>query len=197
MLFRSSMVLCSASIGVIDGVVPPARFFRDAGGYVALGSDQAPGNNCHNIFNEMRLTALFNKIVTEDPEMMPAWRVLRMATIEGAKALGIDNVTGSLEEGKAADLILVDLDELTLMPTMTVPMRTFVPNLVYAARGSEVDTVIAAGKILVQNKRPVTFDLNEIRAEVQSHAEEIGLLAADLFWEINGKNAQFMKEDLL
>ena len=193
----ASMVLCSASIGIIDGIVPPARFFKQAGGNVGLGSDQAPGNNCHNIFNEMRLTAMFNKIMTEDPETMPAWMVLRMATIEGAKALGIDQVTGSLEAGKAADLILVDLDEPALMPTITTPMRTFVPNLVYAAKGSEVDTVVAAGNILVRDRKPVTFDLPAIRAEVQAHVDEIGAKAADIFWEINGKNAQFMKEDKL
>jgi len=63
----ASMILCSGSIGIIDGIVPPARAFQDAGGMVALGSDQAPGNNCHNIFNEMKLTALFNKIRYQVP----------------------------------------------------------------------------------------------------------------------------------
>ena len=77
----AAMTLCSGSIGIIDGVVPPARAFQEAGGMVALGSDQAPGNNNHNMINEMKLTALFNKIRYQDPEVMPAWRVLRMATI--------------------------------------------------------------------------------------------------------------------
>jgi len=84
----ASMALCSGSIGIIDGIAPPAMAFQSAGGMVGLGSDQAPGNNNHNIFNEMKLTALFNKIRSADPEAMPAWRVLRMATIEGATALG-------------------------------------------------------------------------------------------------------------
>jgi 5-methylthioadenosine/S-adenosylhomocysteine deaminase len=66
------MALCSGSIGIIDGIVPPARAFRAAGGLVALGSDQASGNNCNNIFNEMKLTALFNKIKYRDPTVMPA-----------------------------------------------------------------------------------------------------------------------------
>src|SRR5438128_2064366 len=86
---QASMVLCSGSIGIIDGIVPPARAFQAAGGMVALGSDQAPGNNNHNLWNEMKLTALFNKIKAADPEAMPAWRVLRMATIEGARAIGL------------------------------------------------------------------------------------------------------------
>ena len=84
----ASMIVCSGSIGIIDGIVPPARVFRQAGGYVGLGSDQACGNNCNNIFNEMKLTALFNKIKYRDPSVMPAWEVLRMATIEGAHAIG-------------------------------------------------------------------------------------------------------------
>src|SRR5262249_38752310 len=59
---RASMALCSGSMGIIEGIVPPARAFQAAGGMVALGSDQAPGNNCHNLWNEMKLTALLNKV---------------------------------------------------------------------------------------------------------------------------------------
>lgn len=62
--------------------------FQAAGGKVALGSDQSPGNNCHNIWNEMKLTSLFNKIKNRDPTAMPCWKSLRMATVEGAEAIG-------------------------------------------------------------------------------------------------------------
>ena len=96
------MVLCSGSIGIIDGIVPPSRAFRQAGGLVALGSDQACGNNCTNIFNEMKLTALFNKIRYRDPTVMPAWEVLRMATIEGAQAIGLGDEIGSLDRRRQA-----------------------------------------------------------------------------------------------
>jgi len=126
----ASMALCSGSIGIIDGIVPPARAFREAGGLVALGSDQAAGNNCNNIFNEMKLTALFNKIKARDPEVMPAWEVLRMATIEGAQAIGLGDEIGSLQTGKQADLILVDLNAPNLTPVLDAPIRTIVPNLV-------------------------------------------------------------------
>jgi cytosine/adenosine deaminase-related metal-dependent hydrolase len=90
--------------------VPPARAFREAGGLVALGSDQACGNNCNNIFNEMKLTALFNKIQARDPTVFPAWEVLRMVTIEGAQAylhvpVQAGDEVGSLEPGKQADLM--------------------------------------------------------------------------------------------
>ncbi|MEM7803259.1 MAG: amidohydrolase family protein, partial [Chloroflexota bacterium] len=94
-----NMALCSGSIGIIDGIVPPAKVFKEAGGLVCLGSDQASGNNCNNVFNEMKLTALFNKIKYRDPTVFPAWEVLRMGTIEGAAAIGIGDQVGSLEVG--------------------------------------------------------------------------------------------------
>jgi 5-methylthioadenosine/S-adenosylhomocysteine deaminase len=114
----ASLALCSGSIGIIDGMVPPAKVFQDAGGWVGLGSDQAPGNNCHNMLNEMKLTALFNKIRYADPEVMPAWKVLRMATIEGARAVGLGAEVGSLEKGKRADFFLLDLRKPTMLPVM-------------------------------------------------------------------------------
>jgi 5-methylthioadenosine/S-adenosylhomocysteine deaminase len=167
------MVLCSGSIGVIDGIVPPAQHFRESGGKVALGSDQAAGNNANNIFNEMKLTALFNKIKYRDPTVMPAWDVLRMATIEGAQALGLDGEIGSLEVGKQADLILVDLSALNLLPVLTDPLRNIVPNLVYAATGREVDLVMVAGRVLLRDGRVLTADEEEVRATAQAMAEDV------------------------
>ena len=193
----ASMVLCSGAIGIIDGIVPPAKIFQDVGGNVALGSDQANGNNCHNIFNEMKLTALFNKIKYEDPEAMPCWKVLRMATIEGARAIGLGDITGSLEVGKQADIILVDLNYPSLQPIYAKPMRNFIPNLVYSATGREVNTVIVAGKIIVENKKPLTFDLKEVFAEAQEQADIVGEAASPQFWEVNGVNAIYMKEGKL
>jgi 5-methylthioadenosine/S-adenosylhomocysteine deaminase len=174
------MALCSGSIGIIDGIVPPAHAFRAAGGLVALGSDQASGNNCNNLFNEMKLTALFNKIKFRDPTVMPAWEVLRLATIEGARAIGLGDEIGSLEDGKQADLILVDLGELNLVPVLDAPVRNIVPNLVYAASGHEVKTVIVAGQVLVRDGQVLTADEAAVRAEAQSQAEAIARrVAAD------------------
>lgn len=174
------MALCSGSIGIIDGIVPPARAFREAGGLVALGSDQAPGNNCNNIFNEMKLTALFNKIKARDPQVMPAWVVLRMATIEGAQAIGLGDEIGSLESGKQADLILVDLSAPNLTPTMDSPIRTIVPNLVYAGNGHEVKMVMVSGKILMRDRQVLTMDETAIQTEAQFQAEVVSQrVAAD------------------
>ena len=174
------MALCSGSIGIIDGIVPPAYVFRRAGGLVALGSDQASGNNCNNIFNEMKLTALFNKIKYKDPTMMPAWVVLRMATIEGAQAIGLGDQVGSLEAGKRADLILVNLGELNLLPTLEAPIRNIVPNLVYAATGREVTLVMVDGQVLVRNGQVLTADESAVRAEAQAQAADVARrVAAD------------------
>jgi 5-methylthioadenosine/S-adenosylhomocysteine deaminase len=174
------MALCSGSIGIIDGIVPPAHVFRQAGGLVALGSDQAAGNNCNNMFNEMKLTALFNKIKFRDPAIMPAWEVLRMATIEGAQAIGLSDEIGSLAVGKQADLILVDLCEPNLSPVLTDPIRNIVPNLVYAASGREVRLVMVAGQILMQNGQVLTADETTIRATAQTQATALAQrVAAD------------------
>jgi 5-methylthioadenosine/S-adenosylhomocysteine deaminase len=174
------MALCSGSIGIIDGIVPPARAFQAAGGKVALGSDQASGNNCNNIFNEMKLTALFNKIVARDPTAMPAWQVLRMATVEGAQAIGLGEETGSLEVGKQADLIMVDLRALNLSPVLAAPVRNIVPNLVYAGSGHEVRTVMVGGRILVEDGQVLSADEEAVRAEAQAQAEALAeRVAAD------------------
>ena len=179
------MALCSGSIGIIDGIVPPARAFRAAGGLVALGSDQASGNNQNNIFNEMKLTALFNKIKFRDPTVMPAWEVLRLATIEGAQAIGLGDQIGSLESGKQADLILVDLSAPNLLPVLQAPVRNLVPNLVYAASGHEVKTVMVAGQVLMRDGRVLVTadghrDAEAIRAEAQAEAQALARrVAAD------------------
>jgi 5-methylthioadenosine/S-adenosylhomocysteine deaminase len=174
------MVVCSGSIGIIDGIVPPAHIFRVAGGPVALGSDQASGNNCNNIFNEMKLTALFNKIKYRDPTVMPAWEVLRMATIEGARAIGLDGEIGSLEAGKQADLILVDLAVPNLSPVLIDPIRNIIPNLVYAGSGHEVKTVMVAGQVIVRDYQVLTVDEAALRAEAQAQAAEVARrVAAD------------------
>ena len=175
----AAMVVCSGSIGIIDGIVPPAYLFRESGGLVALGSDQAAGNNCNNIFNEMKLTALFNKIKYRDPALMNAWDVLRMATVEGAQAIGLGDEIGSLEEGKRADVILVNLNEPNLLPVLDQPIRTIVPNLVYAATGREVRTVLVDGRMLVRDGRVLTMDAAGIMAEAQAQAEEVARRVGD------------------
>ena len=193
----ASMALCSNSIGIIDGIVPPAKVFREAGGLVALGSDQAPGNNNHNMFSEMHATALFNKIKFSDPEVMPAWEVLRMATIDGARAVGLGETTGSLEEGKRADFILLDLTAPGMMPVFTRPLRNLVPNLVYGCRGNEVLLTAVDGRVLYRDGRYLTLDEGEVRGNLCCLAERIGRQAEEEFVRLRGTNAVFMEEGRL
>jgi len=106
--------------------------------------------------------------------------VLRMATIEGAQAIGLGDEIGSLEAGKEADIILVDLNAPNLMPVLDAPIRTIVPNLVYAASGHEVKTVLVAGQILMRDRQMLTIDEAAILTEAQSQAEAIAQrVAAD------------------
>lgn len=193
----AAMIACPGSIGIIDGIVPPSVVYQQAGGVVALGSDQAPGNNCHNMFNEMKLAALFSKIKYQDPECVPAWYALRMATIDGAKALGLEDKVGSLRPGKRADFIAVDLHAPTMMPVYTEPMRNIVPNLVYSARGNEVSLVCVEGQILLENGKLQTMDEETIIADAQACVPELAARASKAFWEVNGSNAALMREGKL
>jgi 5-methylthioadenosine/S-adenosylhomocysteine deaminase len=143
-------------------------------------SDQACGNNCSNIWNEIKLTALFIKIKYRDPTVMPAWEVLRMATVEGVRAIGLGDEIGSLEAGKQADLVLVDLRALNLSPVLEAPVRNIVPNLVYAASGHDVKVVMVVGRVLARDGQVLTADEAAVRDEAQVQAEALGRrVAAD------------------
>jgi 5-methylthioadenosine/S-adenosylhomocysteine deaminase len=119
----------------------------------------------------MKLTALFNKIKYQNPTTLPAWEVLRMATIEGAQAIGLGEQIGSLEAGKQADLILVDLSAPNLSPVLLDPVRNIVPNLVYAGTGHEVKSVMVAGKLLVEDYKVLVVDEHDIVEQAQEQAQ--------------------------
>ncbi|MDR1978351.1 MAG: amidohydrolase family protein [Synergistaceae bacterium] len=193
----AGMIVCPGSIGIIDGVVPPSTAFQDAGGNCGLGSDQAPGNNCHNIISEMKSVALFNKIKYKNPETMPAWRALRMATIEGARAIGLSESIGSLEEGKRADFIAVDLKKPTMLPVYTAPMRNIVPNLVYSARGDEVALSAVDGRVIYRDGRVLAVDEETVIGDLENFVPDIGRDATEEFWRIHGTNAEFMEKGRL
>lgn len=177
----AGMVLCSGSIAIIDGIVPPAAAFLQASSRLALGSDQAPGNNCSNMFNEMKFTAILNKCKAGSPAVFPAWRVLRMATIEAARAIGLGQQIGSLEPGKKADLLLIDLTQPGLSPVIQAPVRNIVPNLVYSARGSEVEMVLVDGKVLVEDFRVQGIDEKQVVREAQLAADRVAQRAVQPF----------------
>lgn len=180
----AGMVLCSGSIAIIDGIVPPAAEFLQASDRLALGSDQAPGNNCSNMFNEMKFTAILNKCKARDPAVFPAWKVLRMATIEAARAIGLGDEIGSLEVGKKADLLLIDLTQPCLSPVILSPVRNVVPNLVYSAKGGEVEMVLVDGKVLVEDFQVCTVDEKQVVRDAQQAAKRVADAAQTPFARI-------------
>ena len=193
----ASMILCSGSIGIIDGIVPPAAEFLEFSNSLALGSDQAPGNNCNNMWNEMKFTAILNKCKVRDPSVFTAGKVLRMATIEAARAIGLGNEIGSLKAGKKADIILVSFDEPNLAPIYLAPLRNIVPNLVYSAKGSEVETSIIDGKVVMENRKVLTVDEHEVVMAAHAAAQKISQRTMSTYPEYNTPLYRMMTEDEL
>ncbi|MCP4750919.1 MAG: amidohydrolase [Proteobacteria bacterium] len=175
----ASMAYCPSSLVICDGIVPPADVFSREGGNVCLGTDEASSNNGTNIFSEMKLGTLFLKLKRRDPTEMPAWKILRMATIEGATALGLGKEIGSLEPGKKADLILVDLNRPSMVPVLHSPVRNIVPNLVLSARGDEVVLSIIDGRVVFENGKVLTIDEREVLAYAQKCGKEISRKAEE------------------
>lgn len=193
----ASMIYCAGSIGIIDGLVPPIIDFLEAGGQAALGSDQAPGNNGNNMFNEMKFAAILNKVKRADPTVFPAWLSLRLATIDSAKAIGLEHEIGSLKKGKKADILILNLESPTFSPVYTHPLRNLVPNLVYAARGSEVETVIIDGQFVMEDYRLVTVNEKEAIREAQQAAERISRRCEPDILAANSDVYQMMKDGYL
>src|SRR5437588_4174085 len=132
---------------------------------VALGCDGGPSNNDYDMIREMKLAAIIHKAVTNDPLIVPAETVLEMATINGARALGLEHEIGSLEAGKKADFVVIDLNRLHTTPSMN-PVST----LVYAATGGEVDIVVVDGQIIVKQGQLLTMDEDEVMDQARQHA---------------------------
>ena len=140
----------------------------DSGVNVALGCDGGPSNNDYDMIREMKLAALIHKAVTLDPLIMPAETVLELATINGARALGLEHEIGSLEAGKKADLVVVDLNRLHTVPSMN-PVST----LVYAATGGEVEMVVVDGQVVVEQGNLLTMDEDEVIEQAHRHAVQL------------------------
>ncbi len=155
----------SSNTKLASGIAPITKYLKNDIN-VSIGTDGVSSNNNLDMFSEMKLTALLQKVNSLDPQVLPAKETFDMATKNGAKALGIN--AGSIEEGKLADIVLVD----TLVPHMT-PVRNALSNIVYSSLGTDVDTVICNGKILLENKELQTINEQEIIQEVNEHAFEL------------------------
>lgn len=153
----------------------PARVgaLRSAGVTVGLGSDGEKENNNLDLLEEMKFASLLQKVSTLDPTVGDPWDVLAMATIDGARALGLDGVTGSLVPGKRADIVTVDLGGLHTTPVLRGEHMNVPAHLVFSASGHDVRDVWVDGRRLVAGGRPLTFDAGAVRAEAQAAAEEL------------------------
>ncbi len=150
---QSNMKL-AAGVGLIPEMLA-------AGIDVGLGTDGCASNNDHDMFGEMDSAAKLHKVVRKDPSIMDARTVLNMATMGGARVLGLDRRIGSIEVGKKADLIIVDLKK----PHLT-PVYNICSQLVYAASGADVQTSVINGKIVMRDRQLLTIDVEEVMDKV-------------------------------
>ncbi|KAJ6095207.1 hypothetical protein N7486_005953 [Penicillium sp. IBT 16267x] len=139
-----------------------------AGVNVGLGTDGAPCNNTCDLLQEMKLAGIIHKSISYDPTAVPAETVLEMATINGAQALGLQDTIGSLEVGKKADFVAVDMRGIHSQPWFNP-----VSAIVYTATGRDVDLVVVDGQILVQEGRLLTMDETEIVEEAKRRSREV------------------------
>ncbi len=156
-----------SNMKLASGIAPVPEMLAQ-GVTVGLGTDGCASNNNLDLFGEMDTAAKIHKIQTMDPTVMDAVTVLRMATIEGAKALGFEDITGSLEVGKKADVIIMDMDK----PHLT-PMYNPYSQLVYAATGHDVKHSIIDGRIVMEDKNLLTIDVEDIIGRSKEKSKKV------------------------
>ncbi|HYL98372.1 MAG TPA: amidohydrolase family protein, partial [Blastocatellia bacterium] len=156
----------SSNLKLGSGVAPVPELI-ERGICVSLGADGAACNNRLDMFTEMRTAALLQKPI-HGPESIPALTALRMATIEGARALGLDSEIGSIEVGKRADLQLINLDRVH-----TTPHNDLVSAIVYSATAADVATVLVDGNLIMQDRKLLTLDEDDILKRAEREAERL------------------------
>lgn len=157
----------ASNMKLASGIAPVPDMLK-AGITVGLGTDGCASNNTLDMIREMSTAAKLHKVARLDPTVMDAQTVVRMATINGAKALGMDHLTGSLAVGKKADIIVIGLNK----PHLT-PIYSEYSHLVYAASGADVDTVIINGKVVMENRQLLTINEGDVMNEVRKIAVNI------------------------
>lgn len=167
---RVSVVTNPASNMKLGNGFAPVPALLEAGVNVCLGTDGAASNNSLNMFHEMSLLALIHKGVRRTPQCISAKENFRIATINGAKALGLEKETGSLEAGKKADIAILNLNT----PSLT-PRNNLLAGLSYSANGSEVETVIIDGKITMEDRKVLTLDEELVYRKVNEIIARMGL----------------------
>jgi 5-methylthioadenosine/S-adenosylhomocysteine deaminase len=157
---ESNMKLASGAAKVSD--------MQRAGIVVSLGTDGAASNNDLDMFEAMRQAAFLAKLQTSDPRAVPARKALEMATIDGARALGMETLIGSLEAGKRADVIAV-----SMTAARQTPMYDPLSHLVYVTRGDDVTTTIVNGRVLMRERKVLTLDESRVLSDARALAEKV------------------------
>jgi 5-methylthioadenosine/S-adenosylhomocysteine deaminase len=150
-----------------DGVAPIPKLLEE-GITVGIGTDGAASNNSLDMFQAMKMCALMQKVHNLNASVMNAYKVLEMATIYGARALGLEDEIGTLEKGKKADIILVNLKAPEMVPNIRP-----ISHLVYSATGAMVDTVIIDGKIIMEGRKVRTIDEEKVLELAQKASERL------------------------
>jgi 5-methylthioadenosine/S-adenosylhomocysteine deaminase len=160
----------------------PARVgdLRARGVTVGLGSDGEKENNNTDLLEEMKFASLLQKVTTLDPTAGDPWDILAMATIDGARTLGLGAVSGSIEVGKRADIVVIDLGGLHTTPVLHGPDLNVAAHIVFSASGHDVTDVWVDGRRLLAGGRPLTFDVATVRTVAQAAAEELFARRAQL-----------------
>jgi 5-methylthioadenosine/S-adenosylhomocysteine deaminase len=158
----------SSNMMLASGIAPVTKMLA-RGLAVGLGTDSVAGsNNDLDMFEEMDLAAKLQKVATGDPTALSAQQAFAMATLEGARALRLSHLIGSLEAGKLADIISIRIDE-----PRAVPMYDVYAQLVYALKGSDVTDVMVNGKMIVRNRASLTLNRNAIFAKAAEYRDKI------------------------
>jgi len=157
----------TSNMKLASGMAPIPQLL-EAGVKVGIGTDGTASNNNLNMFEELHIAALLHKVSWGNPTALPAYQVLQLGTMLGAHAVGLAQEVGSIEAGKKADLILIDLNKPHLYPCHDIAA-----NLIYSAQGSDVKTTIIDGKIVMKNREVLTMDEEKIMFEAQRLAEKM------------------------
>lgn len=156
-----------SNLKLASGFAPVEEMINE-GIPVSLGTDGSSSNNNLNMFEEINLAALINKVVNSSAISVPARVALEMGTVNGAKALQWENEIGSIEVGKKADLILIDMDKPHFYPRHNI-----ISAMAYSAQASDVDTVIIDGKIIMEKREIKTLDVEKIKFETEKRAKDL------------------------
>jgi 5-methylthioadenosine/S-adenosylhomocysteine deaminase len=165
---RTNVVHCPSSNLKLGSGIAPVKTMLEEGVSVSLGADGAACNNRLDMLTEMRTAALLQKVV-HGPEVLPARRALRLATIDGARALGLANEIGSLEIGKRADVIVMRLDALHSTPDA----RDLASAITYSGQSSDIETVVIDGRLMMKERRLLTMDEHSVVNEANKEATEL------------------------